>query len=348
MLGVVPFINEGGRPLNHLINKGWDGRLYTDLSELTPENPDLPTEKFFIRTRYPDKLDASQPWKIQVGGLVEKPATLTMIDIFPLVKSMGNILLECSGNGKGGSFGLLSTASWDGAPLLDLLAKHVKPTAKATRLLVSGFDEHSTPSTHSTPGASWIFTFDQLKEFGAFLAIGMNGEPLPKDHGFPVRLLMPRWYGCTNIKWVNEIRYVDDQEPATSQMREFASRTHQSGTPTLARDYKPASIDQTAMATRVEQWRVNGKLIYRIIGLMWGGYRLTSALTIRTNPNETYQPLTLCPQPSSNNTWSIWSHAWQPKTPGTYKLQLNLSDQTIPKKRLDSGFYIREIQIDQV
>ena len=119
---------------------------------------------------------------------------------------------------------------------------------QATRVLVSGFDRYSQSQPGaSTPGASWIFTVAELEKAGALLATGMNGVPLGLDHGFPIRLMVPNWYGCACIKWVDAITLVDDDAPATSQMREFASRTHQDGVPALARDYKPATMDQAAM-----------------------------------------------------------------------------------------------------
>jgi DMSO/TMAO reductase YedYZ molybdopterin-dependent catalytic subunit len=92
-----------------------------------------------------------------------------------------------------------------------------------------------------------VFSFDDLERSGAFLATHMSGEPLSLDHGAPVRLIVPGWYGCACIKWVNEPRYVGVEEPATSQMTEFASRTHQDGAPELARDFLPAEIDVAAM-----------------------------------------------------------------------------------------------------
>jgi DMSO/TMAO reductase YedYZ molybdopterin-dependent catalytic subunit len=98
------------------------------------------------------------------------------------------------------------------------------PLPGASRVLVAGFDDHSQPSQASVAGASWIFTFEQLTRAGAFLATHMNGAPLALDHGAPVRLFVPGWYGCACIKWVNEIRLVGENEPATSQMQEFAAR----------------------------------------------------------------------------------------------------------------------------
>ena len=116
----------------------------------------------------------------------------------------------------------------------------------------------------------------------------MNGAPLTRDHGFPVRLIVPGWYGCSCIKWVDRIDLVPDDAPATTQMQEFAARTHQDiataagrRTPPLARDFIPAVIDTAAMPVRVEKWIVDGRLAYRITGIIWGGSKPTNALSIR-------------------------------------------------------------------
>jgi hypothetical protein len=140
-------------------------------------------------------------------------------------------------------------------------------------------------------------TFEQLTRAGAFLATHMNGAPLPLDHGAPVRLFVPGWYGCACIKWVNEIRLVGENEPATSQMQEFAARIHQKGVPVLARDYRPATLDQSAMPLRIEKWRLvrDSGLIYRVVGISWGGDRASDRLTLRFNANEPLAPVKVCP-----------------------------------------------------
>src|SRR5215831_8420159 len=229
------FVGESDRPLEQAFDSGLDGRLYTDLSKLDPNNLVTPSEAFYIRTRYPDLLVPEARWRIAIGGL-GPAADLFLDELSPRVAGQGTQLMECSGNTRTASFGLLSSGDWTGIRLLDAIDRFQTP-AGATRLLVSGFDQYSQPSAHSTPGASWIFTFDELRQTGAFLATGLDGAPLPPDHGAPVRLVVPGWYGCTCIKWVNELRFVGEDEPATSQMQEFASRTMQTGTPALARDY---------------------------------------------------------------------------------------------------------------
>jgi DMSO/TMAO reductase YedYZ molybdopterin-dependent catalytic subunit len=342
-LGVAEFVGESERPLEQAFNSGLDGRLYTDLSKLGSTNLVTPSDAFYVRTRYPDLLVPKDPWRISVLGLPDSPVDLFLDELLPMAVDQGQLVMECSGNTRSSSFGLLSSAEWTGIRLLDAIKGFEHP-ADATRLLVSGFDEYSQPSERSTPGASWIFSFGELERTGAFLATRMNGAPLPPDHGAPVRLVVPGWYGCTCIKWVNELRFVGDDEPATSQMREFASRTQQSGTPELARDYLPAEVDLAAMPIRVEKWRVSGAIRYRVVGVQWGGAARTKQLEIRFG-NGPWQ--SICMTDVSAAPWALWEHPWRPTATGNYAITLRTTDPSIRTRRLDAGYYLREVSIDQ-
>ena len=343
----IGFTNEGRVPFNRLINQGWDGRLYTDLSDLDEDNLIIPNETFYVRTRYPDLLVPPAVWTIDVRGLAT-PTSLSMDELMPLTRDMGTHVLECSGNARGGGFGLLSAATWGGIPFSEVLDRiEIDPTA--TRVMVSGFDEHSVPSAnnHSTPGAAWIFTFDQLADAGAFLATEMNGVALPPDHGAPVRLFVPNWYGCTCIKWVNEIEFFDESAPSTTQMREFASRTHQTAAHLRARDYTPATLDQAAMPVRIEQWWVNAEVVYRVVGIMWGGDMTTDALAISFNGSPP-ERVDICPPQQTNDTWTLWTYAWRPPAAGEYEITMKIEDPTIPTIRLDNDYYARSVTITQL
>jgi DMSO/TMAO reductase YedYZ molybdopterin-dependent catalytic subunit len=231
----------------------------------------------------------------------------------------------------------MSVAEWDGVPLADAIDRFgAAPGAVAVR--VTGLD-HDAPSRRSAPGASWIVPLDALDRLGAFLAVGMNGRPLPPDHGAPVRLVVPGWYGCTAIKWVNEIVLMDDEAPATDHMREYAGRTHQdSDVPKLARDFRPATIDPAAVPVRVERL---GWTSYRVVGLAWGG---ASLLSIRLNPELSWTPVTEI-EASPSRPWSLWSHSIPELAPGRYRIELATRGSGSNTRRLDAGFYAREILI---
>ncbi len=345
LLGLLEFVGESRVPLNSVIGAGLDARLYTNLSAFTRERSVTPTEEFYLRTSASELLESDKPWSIQVRGLVEQPMDLSLDELKSSAKPMGLHLMECSGNARATRFGLISVADWAGTPISALL--EAKAKLQTDHAIISGFDEYPKSSLTSVPGAEWMFTLEQLKAAKAFLATEMNGQALSKDHGAPVRLVVPGWYGCTCIKWVNAVTFADENAPATSQMQEFASRTHQQGVPKLARDYRPATIDQAAMPIRVEKWVVGGRIKYRIVGILWGGSRPVERLEIRFNPEEDYVQVDDFSQ-TTNDPWSFWSHAWTPKTVGTYMIRLRVTDPiVVTKRRLDSGYYVRTVEVKE-
>ena len=344
-LGTVDFVNESSVPLDTPQGSELDARLYTDISGLGLEHLVTPVDKFYIRTRASELLPDSAAWQVKVGGLVERATTLNIESLKKAAKPIGFHLMECSGNTRLTRFALISVGNWSGVLLANIL-QDAKPKPD-TRVLISGFDRYATEPRTSIPGASWIFTPEQLKAAEAFLATDLNGAPLTKDHGSPVRLVVPGWYGCTCIKWVNEIALVSNDARATSQMQEYAGRTQQKGVPALARDYQPAVIEQAAMPIRVEKWSVGGKIKYRVAGIAWGGSQPVKILQIRFNPEEDYVPVDNFNQ-VKNDPWTLWTHAWSPKTPGTYMIHLSVKEPVVQARRLDSGYYVRTVEITEV
>jgi DMSO/TMAO reductase YedYZ molybdopterin-dependent catalytic subunit len=345
LIRTIDFVDEANIETNTISGTELDGRLYTDLSTLKPGQSTVPAKNFYVRTRASNLLPASAEWQINVTG-ADPARRVPISEIKSLEQPIGIHLLECAGNTKAFHFGLMSAASWSGVPLSKFFAKfQLQP---ATRyVLISGFDRYETESAYSVPGASWIFTLDQLISSNAFLATVMDSQPLTRDHGAPVRLFVPGWYGCACIKWVDEIAFLsDDASPATSQMREYAARTHQQGVPEHARDFKPAQIQFAATPIRVEQWSVQNATKYRVVGILWGGTEKVRRLQIRFNPEEDYVPVDHL-TPSSDDTWSYWSHVWSPKESGNYSIRLRIQDPVVATPRLDSGYYVRTVQIER-
>jgi len=346
LLAVVPFSGEGNPPMGEPIGSELDGRLFTDLSTLTLENPTTPTDHFFVRTRASRLLDASSPWTIQVGGEIEKPLSITAAALAKKARPMGTHLIECSGNPRSAHFGMMSVATWDGVPLQEGL-ELAKRKASGVRVLVSGFDRYEAESMTSVPGASWVFGADLLFSSGAFLATKMNGQALQPDHGAPVRLVVPGWYGCVSIKWVNQIEFVSNEAAATSQMQEYASRTMQIGVPSMARDYQPATVDVAAMPTRIEKWLVGRKLRYRVHGIQWGGSVQGQELEMRFNPGDGFVRVESI-QPFAGGGFSIWNHEWAPPRTGKFTIRLRLHSAQKDTRRLDSGYYDRSVEITEI
>ena len=345
LLGVVEFSGESRVALETPLGAELDGRLYADLSKWTRERTITPTEGFFIRTRASELPGADERKELRMGGLAQKAVVLPVVELTKAAKPLGVHLLECAGNARSVHFGMMSTAEWSGVPLVEVL-EGVKAKTQENRVLVSGFDEYLGKSVTSVAGASWVFSMEELRSAGAFLATEMNGQPLGKDHGAPLRLVVPGWYGCTCIKWVNEISFVKEEAEATSQMQEYAARTMQKGLPRRAREFQPAVVETAAMPIRVEKWAVSGKTKYRVLGIVWGGPRPVEALQIRFNPDEDYVAVDEV-QHGSTSTWRMWTHTWAPRKPDTYLIRLRAADAGAVTRRLDAGYYMRSVEIQE-
>ncbi|HEU4939384.1 MAG TPA: molybdopterin-dependent oxidoreductase [Vicinamibacterales bacterium] len=337
---VQPFgVRLGGR--------GLDARLVTDLSTLDRDRLITPTARAFIRTESPVAVTRQKGWSVKVSGLAGDSHSLTLSDLTRQVRPMGAHLLECSGNNNPANFGLMSVCEWDGVLLSDVLSR-LRRAASATSVVVSGIDPEGERSVDSIAGASWVFPLASIDRLGAFLAVRMNGEPLPPDHGSPVRLVVPGWYGCTWIKWVNDIRVAATDEPATGQMKEFAGRTHQTARHDLARDYTPADVQVAAMPIRVEKRRAQRGVEYRVVGIVWGGETPVNRLAIRFRAKEPWTRFAVCPTPITSGTWSLWEYRWKPSAPGVYDISLSVPDRSVPQRRLDAGYYMRQVMIEEV
>ena len=347
----VPLGRLDGRPVppfHQLLGSGLDARQFTDLSTLAPDRLVTPTGEFYIRTATPASLPPAGSWRIELGGLARAAASLPLERLHAEARPMGVHLLECSGNADPANFGLLSAASWQGVPIGWALDR-LQPAARDVRIKITGLDDVGQSRT-SVPGAAWVFTRDELEARSAFLATAMNDAPLTPDHGAPVRLVVPNYYGCSAIKWVTRIDAVPDDEPSTTQMREFSARTHQDGVPPLARAFEPPAIDLAATPVRIEEWAVpdgrgGDRRVYRVVGIRWGGTSPKAPLTIRFNHREPFVPVDDCPDAASTTTWSLWSHLWSPPGPGRYRIALGVSDRSIRTRRLDVFYYAREIEI---
>lgn len=352
LVGRVPLHGDRPQatPFGEMVGgPGLDARLLTDLSKLQPDRLITPTAEMFVRTAAPPALRSTPAaWSIGARGFGTAGLSGVSVDLLRRdAQPMGAHLIECSGNVDPDNFGLMSVTEWDGVPLARVVSA-LGTRADASAVLVNGVDDHEQASRSSTPGAGWIFPLDTLDRLSAFLAVRMNGEPLTPDHGAPVRLVVPGWYGCSWIKWVNELRLVGSDEPATSQMIEFSRRTHQSGAPRLARDYEPPAIDVAATPIRVEKRGVNGRLEYRIVGIVWGSDRPVDRLMIRFSAREDPTLFSVCPVPRTHRTWSLWDYRWRPPATGVYTIALKAADPTIRTRRLDISYYARRVVIEEI
>jgi DMSO/TMAO reductase YedYZ molybdopterin-dependent catalytic subunit len=341
LAGLVPFEDEQAGPAGRLIGTELDGRLFTDLSRVSAGRLVTPEPEFFVRSAASKLLPPAAGWSVALDG---RPAGIAIRELQKAARPMGIHLLECAGNVARTRFGLMSVGDWTGVPVADILGE-AKRKPGTGLVEISGFDRYSEASRTSTPGASWIFPVDALK--GAFLATELNGQPLTANHGAPVRLMIPGWYGAACIKWVNRIGFVDEDAEASSQMVEYAVRTLQEGRPQWAREYAPATVDAAALPVRVEKWVAGSRIRYRIVGLAWGSAAPAAGLRMRFNAGEPFVAVEGF-RAGRSDAWTEWNYAWMPAARGDYTIRMGFADPSVRARKLELGLYDRTVHISEV
>lgn len=174
----------------------------------------MPTERFYVRNHFQMPAIDPSSWRLHVGGLVERPLQLSLQELLTMPSHTEVVTLECAGNGR--SFldpkvegeqwrlGAVSTAEWTGVPLVDVLERAGLPSTGA-EILFRGADAGTVTGRSEDIPFERSLTVDQARDSRAILAYAMNGEPLPVPHGFPLRLIVPGWYGVASVKWLTEI-----------------------------------------------------------------------------------------------------------------------------------------------
>src|SRR4029079_4579862 len=206
-----------------------DGMAIADSSEITLEelqlsgrNHSIPLEALkhditpiglhYLLTHFDIPNVDVETWQLAVGGLVEKPLTLTLADVKARPARTMPVTLECAGNGRAlieprrmsqpWLQGAVGTAEWTGTPLAALLAEAaVAPAAK--EIGFSGLDRGIQGDLEHAYERS--LPVDETRRDEILLAYEIKGQPLPPQHGFPLRLIVPGWYGMTHVKWLRFI-----------------------------------------------------------------------------------------------------------------------------------------------
>jgi DMSO/TMAO reductase YedYZ molybdopterin-dependent catalytic subunit/rhodanese-related sulfurtransferase/glyoxylase-like metal-dependent hydrolase (beta-lactamase superfamily II) len=174
----------------------------------------MPTARFYVRNHFrAPAIDASS-WRLEVTGLVERALALSLHELSRMAAETQVVTLECAGNGRYAldppvdgepwRLGAVSTAEWTGVPLAEVLDR--AGTLPAAREVVfRGTDHGVVAGRPDEIHFERSLTLDAARDSQALLAYAMNGEALPLQHGYPLRLVVPGWYGVASVKWLTTI-----------------------------------------------------------------------------------------------------------------------------------------------
>ncbi|NYD67412.1 molybdopterin-dependent oxidoreductase [Agromyces atrinae] len=238
-------------------------------------------------------------WRLVIDGMVDTKVELSFQDLLDMGLDEYSITLTCVSNEVGG--GLVGTAKWLGVPLRDVLAL-AGPKNGADMALSRSIDGY----TASTPLS--VVTDDGVD---AILAVAMNGQPLPLEHGFPVRMVVPGLYGYVSAtKWLTQITVTTFQKDEAY----WTPRGYSAEAP-------------IKMSSRIDTPRVDKQIAAgptKIAGVAWA--QTIGIEKVEVNIDEGgWQPATLS-MPVNEDTWVQWFVDWE-ATAGTHYVAVRATDK---------------------
>ncbi|MBI3473540.1 MAG: sulfite oxidase [Candidatus Solibacter usitatus] len=303
---------------------------FLDTKPLNPEKPTLPwdqltswltpNEHLFSVGHYGTPEVAAD--RLEIGGLVDKPRSLSLEEIRQRPKREYAATLECSGNGPAG--GLIGNARWAGTPLAPLL-KECGWKPEGIEVVFFGVDrgvEKIRGQEYAQQFARSL-TVAEAARPDILLAYEMNGQPLTRGHGAPLRLVVPGWYGVAWVKWLSRIEVHDRPFLNRFMGRDYVTiRGEQKGDQVIWRETSVGRMNLKSVAARVVR-RADGTL--QVSGAAWSDGTPIKTVELKIDDGG-WQTVQLTEVRQEPYTWIFWSFDWKDAKAGEHTLTSRATD----------------------
>ena len=294
--------------------------------------PLTPTGMHYLLVHFDIPYVEAGEWRLELGGLIEHPASLTLDNIRRRSAITMPVTMECAGNGRAlldprpvsqpWHLEAVGTAEWTGTPLKELL-REAGVRDQANEILFTGLDRGVQGDEVQYYQRS--LSLEEALRDEVLLVYEMNGRPLEPQHGFPLRLVVPGWYGMTSVKWLTSIEAIRgpfEGYQMTGSYR-YSRDADDPGEPVSLLKVRslmvpPGIPDFVTRVRLVEAGTVT------LTGRAWAGRLDVSGVEVSTNGGESWSAARL-DEPIGRLAWRGWSYHWVAK-PGAYTLCVRARD----------------------
>jgi DMSO/TMAO reductase YedYZ molybdopterin-dependent catalytic subunit len=289
-------------------------------------------------------------WRLTVGGLVETPLELTLDELRSRPSAEVVSTMECAGNGRAALsprpvsqpwlLEAVGTARWRGAPLRPLL-EEAGLADDALDIVFTGLDRGIEKGVEQSYERALPVSVALGED--VLLAYEMNGAPLLPQHGAPVRLLVPGWYGMTNVKWLASINVLGEPFDGYQHSAAYRLRVDEDDEGTPVTRMEPRSL---LVPPGIPDFNTRARTVplgpCRLEGRAWSGWAPVERVEVSADGGETWGEAELGPA-DSRWAWRGWRFEWTPETPGEYVLCSRATDEAgnvqPPEPRWNVGGY---------
>lgn len=272
------------------------------------------------------EMDAST-WSLEVGGRVRRPLRLSMADIGSRPAVTLTATMECAGNGRAALSPrpvsqpwlseAIGTAEWTGTPLAPIL-EEAGLEDDVVELVFTGADRGVQGDVEHPYERS--LTVEEAARRDVLLAYRINGQPLPPQHGFPLRLLVPGWYGMTSVKWLARVSVLDAPFDGYQMRHSYRLRLEEDEEGEPLSRIRPRSL---MVPPGIPDFGTRIRIVQAgpctLQGRAWSGEAELAAVDVSTDGGGTWAEAELGESSLGRWAWRPWSFEWL-ATPGEHEL----------------------------
>ena len=266
-------------------------------------------------------------WRLEVGGLVERKLSLSLDDLRARPAVEVAVTMECAGNGRvhvephvvsqPWLLEAVGTARWRGISAAALL-EEAGVVSSAVEAVFTGLDRGVEGGEEQAYERS--LAVGDLLGGDALLAYEVNGVALPPQHGFPLRLVVPGWYGMTSVKWLSRITLVDEPFAGYQQRHSYRLRQEEDEPGEPITTIAPRSL---MIPPGIPDFLTRARVVRpgpsEIGGRAWSGRAEVAGVDVSVDGGESWAPAELDPAALGRYAWRGWRFVWE-ATPGAYEL----------------------------
>jgi sulfane dehydrogenase subunit SoxC len=330
---------------------GADEDLSYDELQLATRNHGMPLEALrydvtpiglhYLLVHYDIPVVDPTTWRLRITGRVHRELILDLSALRALPRRTIRVTMECAGNGRARLTPrpisqpwlneAVGTAEWTGTPLAGVLAQAGLST-DAVDVAFTGAD-HGIERGVEQDYARGLRVADAMSP-EVLLVDEMNGAPLPPQHGAPLRLIAPGWYGMAQVKWLQRISVLDRPFEGFQNVTAYRLKLGDEAGDPVTRIRPKALVVPPGFPDFMSRHRVVDTGRHVLTGRAWSGSARIARVEVSTDGGTTWQDATLGP-PSEQWAWRSWTFAWEARTPGRTEILCRATDELAQVQPVD-------------
>lgn len=315
---------------------------YLTTVSLDPENQGTPIHfsddwitpepLFFLRNHYPYPPITPESFKLTVMGEVEEPGYFNYEQLLQMPSKTIVLPLECSGNkrkefqpptfGTQWDDGAISQGAWTGVPLRDLLQFSGLKTS-ACDIVFEGHDSGKIIGLEGDHPFARSIPIDVALHPDTLIAYALNDKPITYKHGYPLRLIVPKWYAMASVKWLKKITVLDKPFDGPYQALDYHYFPYEDS------DEDKIPVTTMKVNTIIQQPLPQSSFnpgIHLIYGIAWTGEGIIDKVDISFDKGASWLKTKLRQDQSETYSWTVWSYIWDVNKKGKYTVMVRATD----------------------